>query len=182
MGLLKPHGRGRGLFWRDELTQACGTESAGVPPACGPAVRGPIIVIHSLPHAVAALSAAAEAGRPVTLLSALNAGLYAGPGWFREVIAAARQVVPVALSSALLDCGDDAGAAQGAIRAGVEGIVFTGPADVAARLDDIGRQRGVQVVTARPKATLDLADIFFASAEFLRGRCADVLASPAGFC
>ncbi len=110
---------------------------------------GPAIVVHSLAHAVAALEAAAEAGRPVLLLSAVDAGLSAGAGWWREAIAAARSSAPTAeaalRSAALLDCGDDAGAAQAALRVGVEAIVFSGSANVAERLADIARQRGSRV-------------------------------------
>src|SRR5216683_7874426 len=106
----------------------------------------PVIIIHSVAHAVAALSAAAEAGRPVTLASAPDAGIYAGPGWFGALIAAARDAVPAAQSAALLDCGDDAGAAQAAIRAGIEGVIFTGRFDVADRLADIAGQRGIHAL------------------------------------
>ena len=137
---------------------------------------GPAIVVHSLAHAVAALQAAAEAGRPVLLLSAVDAGLSAGAGWWREAIAAARASVPAARAAALLDCGDDAGAAQAALRAGVEAIVFTGSAEVAERLADIARQRGSQVRRERPKAALDLGDDFFAPPETLRRRVLAILA------
>ncbi len=143
---------------------------------------GSVIIIHSLAHAVAALSAADEAGRAVTLSSAPDAGIYGGPGWFGALIAAARDAVPAARCTALLDCGDDAGAAQAAIGAGIEGIVFTGRADVAERLADIARQRGVRLLTARPVPALDLGGEFFASTETLRRRCAEILASPAAFC
>jgi hypothetical protein len=142
----------------------------------------PIIVIHSLAHAIAALSAAAAAGRPITLLSAPVAGISAGPGWFGALLAAARDAVPAAQCMALLDCGDDAGAAQAAIRAGIDGVIFTGRSDVAARLGDIAGQRGIRLVTVRPDPALDLAAEFFASPETLRRRCADILASPATFC
>jgi hypothetical protein len=142
-----------------------------------PSDNSPVIIVHALAHAVAALSAAAEAGRPVTLASAPDAGIYAGPGWFGALIAAACDAVPMAQSAALLDCGDDAGAAQAAIRAGIEGIVFTGRADVAERLADIARQRGARLLTARPVPTLDLGTEFFASPETLRRRCAFLLAS-----
>jgi hypothetical protein len=141
----------------------------------------PVIIIHSLAHAVAALSAAAEAGRPVSLLSARDAGISAGPGWWREVIAAARETVPAAQSTSLLDCGDDAGAAQAAIRAGIEGIIYTGRADIAERLLDIAGQRGIRLVTVRPEAALDLETEFFASPETLRRRCADILAAARQF-
>src|SRR5689334_5828389 len=125
-------------------------------------IFAPAVVVHSLAHAVAALEAAAEVGRPVLLLSAVDAGLSAGPGWWRETIAAARNSAPAARAGALLDCGDDAGAAQGALRAEVEAIVFTGAAAVAERLADIARQHGGRVHRERPRAALDLADDFFA--------------------
>jgi predicted amidohydrolase YtcJ len=161
--------RGRpGRVWADET----------------PAVRlstvtptAPVIVVHSLAHAVAALSAAAEMARLIVIASAPDAGIYAGPGWFGALIAAAREAMPAARAAALLDCGDDAGAAQAAIRAGIEGIVFTGRADVAARLADIAGQRGASFLTRRPEPALDLGVLFFADAETLRRRCADVLAS-----
>jgi acyl-CoA reductase-like NAD-dependent aldehyde dehydrogenase len=141
----------------------------------------PVIIIHSLPHAVASLTAAAEAGRPVVLSSAPDAGIYAGPGWFREVLRAAQEAVPAAQFSSLLDCGDDAGAAMAAVRAGVEAIVFTGRADVAARLADIAAQSGGRLVSQRPAAH-DLAALFFYDHQALRRRCAEILASTAAFC
>jgi len=160
MGLLQPHGRGRRLFRRDALTE-----------------DSPVIVVHSLTHAVAALTAAAEAGRPVILASAPEAGIYGGPGWFREMIAAAREAAPAPHSTMLLDCGDDAGAAQAAIRAGIEAIVFTGRADVAGRLADIAGRRGVRLLTERLALALDLSTDFLAPPETLRRRCAFLLAS-----
>lgn len=146
----------------------------------GPAPRA--IIVHALAHAIAALEAAVEARRPVTLVSASDAGIYGGPGWWRELIAAACAAVPAAQCTSLLDCGDDAGAAQAAIRAGVGGVIFTGRADVAARLADIAHQRGVHFVAQRPAVALDLASDFFASGDGLLRRCAMVLASGTGFC
>src|SRR5271163_1144478 len=103
MGLLEPHGRGRRPFRRDALNVA----------------DPPVFVVHSLTQAVAALEAAAGAEREIILLSAPDAGIYAGAGWFKALIDAARMAVPAARFSAMLDCGDDAGATQGALRAGV---------------------------------------------------------------
>ena len=160
--------------------------ASGPQPRGGRDTRAPetasVIIIHSLAHAVAALSAAADAGRPIVLASPPDAGIYAGPGWFREVMGAARPAVPEARSTALLDCGEDAGAAMAAIRAGVEAIVFTGPAELAARLADIAAQAGVRLLTERPAAILDVGPTFFADNESLRRRCVDALASPAAFC
>ena len=165
MGLLEPHGRGRRSFRRAALN--------GTPPA---------FVVHSLTHAVAALEAAAAAGRPVTLLSAPDAGIYAGPGWWKAIADAARGAIPAAQSTTILDCGDDAGAAQGAIRAGVKMIIFTGRADVAERLVAIADAAGLRVLTERPQAALDLGRWFFADSETLRRKCTDVLASPLVIC
>jgi hypothetical protein len=128
-----------------------------------------------LTHAIAALTAAADAERPVILLSAPNAGLTAGTGWFGALIGAARAAVPATRSKAILDCGDDAGAGQAAIRAGIESIVFAGRADIAARLADIARQQGARLLTERPAALLNLRQAFFAAPDTLRQYCAAAL-------
>src|SRR5882762_10977666 len=111
-----------------------------------------VIVVHSLGHAIAALTAAARAGSRVVLASAPGAGSYVGPGWFGALVAAARETVPEARFFALLDCADDIGAALAAIRSEIEGVVFTGRADVARRLADIPRQQMRRVVQHRPHA------------------------------
>jgi hypothetical protein len=59
----------------------------------------PAVTVHGLPHALAALAP----GRPVTLLSAPNAAVYAGVGWWRAVVAAAGSPPDI------LDCGAAAG-------------------------------------------------------------------------
>jgi hypothetical protein len=114
----------------------------------------------------------------VVVASAPGAGSYVGPGWFEAVIDAAREAVPDAQFSALLDCGDDIGAAQAAIRSEIEGVVFTGRADVARRLTDIAHQHGVRLFTEHPPVALDLGADFFAVPEVLERRCAGVLHTP----
>jgi hypothetical protein len=111
----------------------------------------------------------------VVLASAPDAGGYVGPGWFGVLIAAAREAVPAARFSTLLDCGDNVGAALAAIRAGIEGVVFTGRPDIARRLADIAVQHGVRFEMSRPTATLDLGEDFFASRESLERHCAEFL-------
>jgi hypothetical protein len=135
----------------------------------------PVIIIHSLPQAIAALKAAASARRSIVLASAPDAGGYVGPGWFGALVLTARQVAPEARFSALLDCGDNVGAALAAIRADVEGIVFTGRGDVVRRLADIARQHGIRFETSRPAGALDLGEDFFASQESSERRCAEYL-------
>jgi len=132
-------------------------------------------VIHSLAQATAALTSAARAGRFLVLGSAPDAGGYVGPGWFGAIVAAAREAVPEARFSALLDCGDNVGAALAAIRAEIEGVVFTGRSDVARRLSDIARQHGVRLELDRPANTLDLGEDFFAPKEAIERRCAEFL-------
>jgi delta 1-pyrroline-5-carboxylate dehydrogenase len=137
--------------------------------------KAPVIVIHSLAHAIAALKAAVQAGRSVVLASAPGAASYVGPGWFRELVAAAREAVPEASCSSLLDCGDNRGATLAALRSEVEGVVFTGRADVARRLADIASQYRVRFVAKRPVPALDLGEDFFAAPEILERRCVKLL-------
>jgi acyl-CoA reductase-like NAD-dependent aldehyde dehydrogenase len=132
MGLLEPHGRGGRAFRR-----------AVIEPRP--------IVVRSLAEAVAALEAANC--REIVLVSAPGAGLYAGPGWWAALTEAAREAVPAARFSAILDCGDDAGAAMAAIRAGVEAVIFTGRADVGRRLARIAVAQGARLLTIRPCAS-----------------------------
>jgi len=147
-----------------------------------PGAAAPIVVVHSLAHAVAALEAAAAACRRVTLISAPSAGIYAGPGWWHALTEAGHEAAPTAEASFILDCGDDAGAAQGAIRAGIAAVVFTGRADVAMRLAAIAEAAGGRVLTRRPVTALDLGHWFFADRETLRRHCAAWLASSKAIC
>ena len=114
-------------------------------------------------------------GRLVVLVSAPDAGGYAGPGWFKALVATAREAVPDVRCSSLLDCGDNVGAALAAIRAEVEGVIFTGRPDVARRLADIARQHRAHFETKRPVDALDLGEDFFATREDLERRCAEFL-------
>ena len=111
----------------------------------------------------------------MVLVSAPNAGGYVGPGWFKELVAAAREAVPDARCSTFLDCADNIGAALAAIRAEVEGVIFTGGPGAARRLADVARQYGVRFETERPPDALDLAEDFFASQQEVERRCAEFL-------
>ena len=135
----------------------------------------PAIVVHALAHAIGALKAAWRVNRPIVLLSAAEAGVYTGPGWFRALAEAAREAVPKARCSVMLDCGGEAGAALAAIRAQIERVLFTGRADVADRLADIARRHGVRLETERPEAAFDLGGDFFTSEDRIEQRCFDLL-------
>ncbi len=145
-------------------------------------MEDPVVIIHSLAHAIGALKAAARERRAVILASAPAAASYLGPGWFNALLDAAREAVPEAECAALLDCGEDVGAALAAIRGEVAGIVFTGRADLARRLADIALQHGVRFETKRPAAAIDLCEDFFAGVEEAERRCAEVLAEKGRSC
>ena len=91
------------------------------------------------------------------------------------MVEAARRMVPEARFRAVLDCGDEPGAALAAIRARVEAAIFTGRPDVARRLADIAGQQGMRFATERPAAALDLGADFFASEATIEQLCANFL-------
>ena len=78
------------------------------------------VIVHGLAEARIALAP----GLPATLLSGRGAALYAGAGWWREVMAAARAAFPGAPMTHLLDCGDAPGRAFEALRLGLPGLVL----------------------------------------------------------
>ena len=120
-------------------------------------MAGPI-VCHSLGHAVAALTAAETLACDVTLLSAAGAAGTSGPGWFREVIAGAREICPRVQVSAILRCGDCAGHALAALRAGVGEIALDGSVAMRRRVASIAKQQGARLVRVPTTPALDLLD------------------------
>jgi acyl-CoA reductase-like NAD-dependent aldehyde dehydrogenase len=117
-----------------------------------------VVIIHSLAHACAALSAAREAGTAVTLASAPAAAGYAGPAWFQAIIERAAAAVPGAGFSAILDCGEEAGTALAALRYGVRRVRFAGDTEAGRRLAEIAAELGAAVERAAASAPLDLLD------------------------
>ena len=110
----------------------------------------PAVIIHGLPHALAALAPS----RPVTLLSAPGAASYAGCAWWRAVVSAALAVHPGATAPDVLDCADAPGRALEALSLRCRLIVLhPGPAwaDIAGRAES----GGARLLTAAPPA-LDL--------------------------
>ena len=93
----------------------------------------PAVVIHSLANARLALSRQ----RPVTLLSAPAAALYAGCLWWRELIAAAATECP-----AFLDCADAPGRAVEALRLGLRGIILNCEPGLFAAVTQIAQAQG----------------------------------------
>lgn len=106
----------------------------------------PAIVIHGVEHARLAL----RPGRPVLLLSAPGAALYAGCGWWRAVIAAAGSGAPDAL-----DCADAPGRALEALSVGCQILVLL-PCPAWDSVAERAAGTGAALLTERP-AALDLA-------------------------
>ena len=109
-------------------------------------MSGRTILIHGLADARAALANARAAGEAVTLLSAPVAAAHGGAAWFAEVIAQAAREFPHARFEAILDCGDGAGYAMAALRAGIKTLRFTGSPEIASKLDDMARACGARVI------------------------------------
>lgn len=121
-------------------------------------LKAAAIVVHELAHVETALAAAARAGRAVVLLSPRGASAYMGAGYFRAMIETGRRMHPAAEAVAVLDCGDRAGDAMGALREGIEVVCFRGDPAVATKLAEMAAQSGAAVIEARPEA-FDLAGV-----------------------
>ncbi len=115
------------------------------------------IIVHSLAHARAALRAAAAHGVPVTLSSGPGAAGYAGPAWFRELIAAAVAEHPTTQVTAVLDCGAAPGHALAALRAGLKEIRVDADPAVGKRIAELAADTGARVAPAAGDDALDLA-------------------------
>lgn len=114
--------------------------------------RFPAVVVHSLGDARAALTP----GRPVTLLSGEGAALYAGCGWWRSLVAAARAEFPQIPTDDVLDCAEASGQALAALRIGLRYLILTQGAPGRERIEAIVAAQGGILLAERPPA-LDLA-------------------------
>lgn len=115
--------------------------------------RYPAVVIHGLAHARMALAI----GRPVTLLSAPGAALFAGCGWWRAVVERARSEHASVPMDDILDCADAPGFALGALRIGQRLLVLSPTAPGWQSVAAIAASLGGEVLTSRPPA-LDMAE------------------------
>jgi hypothetical protein len=112
----------------------------------------PSVIVYGLADARAALAVR----RPVTLLSASGAALFAGCLWWREMIATARSERPDAVMMDVLDCADGSGMALAAVRSGLRRLVLWPDAPGWARVVAIAEREGGFVLAKAPPA-LDLA-------------------------
>lgn len=119
------------------------------PPAGAPY---PAVIVHGADHARQALSV----GRPVTLLSAPGAALYAGCGWWRALVRQVCSAVPHVAVVDVLDCADGSGQALAALRIGQSWLVLWRTSPGWNEIAAIAAERGGGVLEEAPVA-LDLA-------------------------
>ena len=116
-------------------------------PVVLPASQPPAITIHSIEHARLALAP----GRPVTLISAPAAAVFAGAAWWRALISACATAEPD-----VLDCADAPGRALEALAVGCSRIVLL-PCPAWSGVAERATMAGAILLSERP-ACLDLAD------------------------
>jgi hypothetical protein len=92
----------------------------------------------------------------VTLLSAPGAGAFAGVGWWRAMVAAARAAHPLTPCCDLLDCGPAPGRALEALRAGQKLLILRCDPRIWDDLAERARACGGRLFAAAPPA-LDFA-------------------------
>lgn len=112
----------------------------------------PAIVVHGMFDVRLAL----QPRRPVLLLSAPGAALFAGCGFWLALIQLARREFPDAAMQDALDCADASGMALGAIRIGLRTLVLRPDAPGFAAVAAIAERDGIVLLAARPPA-LDLS-------------------------
>jgi hypothetical protein len=113
----------------------------------------PSVVVHGL----ADIRTVLALGRPVTLLSARGAALYAGSGWWHSLIERAHAEYPDIPIDDILDCADASGLALGALRVGQRRIVLDADAPGWSSVAAIAASLGGDVLTSRPPS-LDMAE------------------------
>jgi hypothetical protein len=112
----------------------------------------PAVVVHGLVHARAVLAV----GRPVTLLSARGAALYAGAAWWLALMGRLRLENRAVSFEDILDCADASGLALSALRIGQRIVVLEPEAPGWSSVTAIAGSLGCEVLTHRPPA-LDMS-------------------------
>ena len=105
----------------------------------------PAITVQDWAQTRAALEAARSQGRAVSLCSPPGASAWLGAGYWAALQARARAEFPDVEFALALDCGDAAGDAMAALRAGVTHVIFRGEPTILAKLQDMAAQRGAEL-------------------------------------
>ncbi len=116
----------------------------------------PAFIVADLPAMRAVFAASEASGRKLRAESPPGFAGFAGAGFWQAALAEAAAAHPAARVEAVLDCGEEAGLALAAIRAGVPAIRLRARTAARARLKDIARKAGVKFVEGRRPAACDL--------------------------
>jgi hypothetical protein len=116
-------------------------------------ISRPAVVVHDLDHARDALSVK----RPVLLLSARGAALYAGEAWWMSLIGEALARHPGCDALDVLDCADAPGRALAALRIGQKRLILDPSCPAFAAVAACAGTLAAAVLGDRPPA-LDLAE------------------------
>ncbi|MBI5163643.1 MAG: hypothetical protein HY985_07055 [Magnetospirillum sp.] len=114
------------------------------------------VVIHSLDHARAAVTAARAGGFAVVLESPRGAAGRQGIGWWRALLDAMASEFPGRTVDSVLDCGDATGRVLEAMRAGLPAVRVEAPAAVLAALAALAARTGTRVLGPDATEPLDL--------------------------
>jgi hypothetical protein len=134
----------------------------------------PVVRVHGWKHVAAALEAAREAARPVTLLAPPGGTYTGGVGFWAAIDRRRRELFADVAAELIVDCDGAPGHVMAALRVGLRQLVFDGNSAARARLVDIAARHDANLVE-RPRAALDLIH----EKDPLRA-CRQLLAASAG--
>lgn len=114
-----------------------------------------VVRVHGWKHVAAALTAAREAERPVTLLAPPGATYTGGVGFWAAIEKRRQELFADVDAALIVDCDGAPGHVMAALRVGLKRLIFDGNAAAHARLADIAAKHRAQLLE-RPQAALDL--------------------------
>jgi len=115
----------------------------------------PAVRVHGWKHVAAALTAAREASRPVSLLAPPGSTYTGGVGFWAAIDKRRHELFPDVPAELIVDCDGAPGHVMAALRVGLKCLVFDGNDAARARLIDIVARHKASLVQ-RPHAALDL--------------------------
>ena len=114
-----------------------------------------MVRVHGWKHVAAALTAASETARPITLLAPPGSTYTGGVGFWAAIDKRRHELFPNVAAELIVDCDGAPGHVMAALRVGLKRLVFDGNAAARTRLGDIVVKHKAALVE-RPRAALDL--------------------------
>jgi hypothetical protein len=120
----------------------CNNAMTNLNPASSALVVPPAVIVHGINDLAAALVAAAELGRALTVISAPAAAASGGALWFRALVEAGKARNAQVPLTAVLDCADQPGHALGALRVGLTHLALDHRVPAWSRVEAIAQAQG----------------------------------------